>query len=183
MKPLLILILSLLFALSAMGQQPESSDSGFTNKTEAKNQFVNKLKEGKWIEYVDIGGFIADTSFFKDSSSLNYMLTIYHEGKPTGIRRLYYNTGTIWIECYYINGMGNGVTKKYDSYGRLFLETPYVNDSANGVQKRYYPNGKIFYEIPYKNNVGGVPQYYKDDGTPMPKGTYSVDENGNEIKQ
>ncbi|MGP8216565.1 MAG: hypothetical protein ACLQQ4_13440 [Bacteroidia bacterium] len=37
MKPLLILILSLAFTLTAMGQQQDYPDSGFTNKAEAKN--------------------------------------------------------------------------------------------------------------------------------------------------
>jgi hypothetical protein len=46
MKPFLILILSLSFTISAIGQQ----DSGFTNKAEAKNEMVNGMKEGKWVE-------------------------------------------------------------------------------------------------------------------------------------
>lgn len=53
MKPLLTLILSLLFTLNALGQQPEYPDSGFTNKKEAKNLMVNSKKEGKWLEYLE----------------------------------------------------------------------------------------------------------------------------------
>ncbi len=179
MKPLIILLLLLCLSLIAFGQQatPEYPDSGFTNKAEAKNQFVNKLKEGKWIDYMG-----------RDGDTDNYMLTVYLKGIPIGISRIYINsTGKIWLEKPYVNGMENGIEKMYDSFGKLVLETPYVNDSANGVQKRYYSNGKILCKTVYKNNIGTVPQYYKKDGTPRPKGyhppiTISVDANGNEIK-
>jgi len=49
MKAFTILILFFCFALAAIGQS-DYPDSGFTNKLEAKNQLVNGLKEGKWVE-------------------------------------------------------------------------------------------------------------------------------------
>ena len=58
MKKLSTLLLSLTVA-TAFAQYP--ADSGFTKKAEAKNKTENDMKEGKWIEYVDIGGFIVTT--------------------------------------------------------------------------------------------------------------------------
>ncbi len=72
MNKLLILILSLSMTITAFGQQENS----FTNKTEAKNQMVNGMKEGKWIEYDD-----SDYKLTTDENAAYYRLSIYHEGK------------------------------------------------------------------------------------------------------
>jgi|GEM_PF-5475944 hypothetical protein len=50
MKPLLIIILSFSFTISALGQKPEYSDTGFTNKAEAKNLIVNGKKERVYVQ-------------------------------------------------------------------------------------------------------------------------------------
>jgi len=56
MKPL-ILILFLCIACNNITEQ------GFTNKAEAKNEKINGLKEGKWIEYLDKqDSIISDTN-------------------------------------------------------------------------------------------------------------------------
>jgi outer membrane protein OmpA-like peptidoglycan-associated protein len=76
------------------------TDSGFTNKTEAKNKLVNGMKEGRWVEYfhhdVEYSGAATET----DKATF-YLLTFYKHGNPSGIQR------------------------KYDMGGMLMLETPY----------------------------------------------------------
>jgi hypothetical protein len=56
MKPFLIILISLLTTLTAIGQSGVADSNGFTNRNEAKNLTVNGLKEGKWIEYIDLHG-------------------------------------------------------------------------------------------------------------------------------
>src|ERR1700749_3333052 len=98
MKPLTILFL--LFSIVAFGQQPEYPDSGFTNKTEAKNLTINGLKEGKWIEYVDF----QDSVLLDQNLSPNYYrLIVYKYGKPLGISRAYFISNKLKNRMIYRN--------------------------------------------------------------------------------
>src|ERR1700722_8015952 len=103
MKPLLIILISLFTTLTAIGQQPEYPDSGFTNKAEAKNLIVNGLKEGKWIEYFGNDVITNDTT--STTNTPYYRLTVYKASRTYGIEREYFNTES----------------------NQLFDETPYVN--------------------------------------------------------
>jgi antitoxin component YwqK of YwqJK toxin-antitoxin module len=157
MKPLLILILSLSFTLTAFGQQ----DSGFTNKAEAKNLMVNGLKEGKWVEYENIyGNFSTDTSYAEC-----YRLTIYHMGKPLGIARQYYMNNKIWCETPYNNGRRNGIEKWYYSDGKALGETTYNKGEKIGIEHWYYENGILKSETPYTNDKeSGIRKTYFENG-------------------
>ena len=63
-----------------LGSSSGFAQDDFTNKTEAKNQMTNGLKEGKWLEYLnEAGDFITDTN-----KATYYQLTVYKAGKPTG---------------------------------------------------------------------------------------------------
>jgi len=159
----------LFFALTAFGQ--EYPDYGFTNKAEAKNQMVNGLKEGKWIEYMYGKEILNDTTW------PIYRLVTYKAGKPHGIVREYSKfAGEFTSETPYINGLANGVRKEYYHHHKLFSETPYTDGEKNGIKKEYYDNGKLSAEIPYKEDKkNGVEHRYYFNGKPESDIPYTND--------
>jgi len=145
------------------------SDSGFTNKAEAKNKMVKGLKEGKWIEYLSDAGDPADTSgimdFTVEASAMYYSLTIYKADVPYGVQRDFYVNGTPEATYYYMDGKLNGINKEYYRSGQLQAEYPFKDDFENGEEKEYYENGKLKTKTPYINDtINGVVEQYNTDG-------------------
>jgi antitoxin component YwqK of YwqJK toxin-antitoxin module len=160
MKPLLTILVFLFTAIAALGQQ-DYPDSGFTNKAEAKNLMVHEKKEGKWVEYFLEDGICIPT----DTSAPYYALTIYKDGKRSGILRRYYKNGKLLAETWYIDDMRNGVEKAYYESGKLEEETTFMNDLRNGVCKMYYENGNIQSATPYsENKMNGMEKEYYENG-------------------
>jgi len=159
MKTLLLTTLSLAFTFTVSGQQMTSDTNGFTNKAEAKNQMVNGLKDGKWLEYYNQTGHIVQTD--RDF----YRLTMYKAGNPIGTVREYYNSGNLYFERTYANGKLNGVAKDYYLNGKLKQETPYTDGKVNGMTKAYYKGGSKQNEIPYTmDKLNGVQKWYYESG-------------------
>jgi antitoxin component YwqK of YwqJK toxin-antitoxin module len=143
MKLFLLYISLIAIHCSLFAQQ----DSGFTNKAEAKNQMVNGLKEGKWVEFVNY-----DDSVVTDSTYIPYYrLSIYRAGKLSGKVRKYLRSGILIVEAYYIEGKLNETYKFYWMNGKLRNATPYINDVINGTVKEYYENGELQSETIYIN--------------------------------
>lgn len=162
MKYFTFLILLLFFAISAIGQI-DYPDSGFTNKTEAKNLMVNGFKEGKWVEY-----FMADgVCYPTDTNADLYNLTVYKRGERFGVLRTYYKNGKLGAETPYVNNEINGLAKEYYENGKLRSVVSFLNDKINEI-KEFYENGKLKSETVYSNGLMGLTKNY--------------DENGNEIK-
>src|SRR5271170_4230321 len=99
------------------------AQDGFTNKDEAENKLIGKLKEGKWIEYKDSLG--KPTS--KDSATF-YHLVIYTKDAAIGTGRDYYISGKLQNEDTYLNGLKNGESKWYYEDGKLFADATYKDD-------------------------------------------------------
>jgi antitoxin component YwqK of YwqJK toxin-antitoxin module len=133
MKPLFILIVSFSFVYSAHGQN--LSDSGFTNKAEAKNLMVNGKKEGKWCELIYFDSSLRDT--------IGYFLAVYKAGKPNGIQRDYNQKGTLIQMDRYVNGFRNGRCITYYDNGAIESESEYRMDTIIGASKVYDEDGKI----------------------------------------
>jgi len=132
------------------------TDSGFTNKAEAKNLTVNGLKEGKWCEYFDF--------LYNDTTYKYYRLTAYIGGKPYGIVREFSDKGELSAEMPYLDGQINGLCKEY-SDNKIIAETPYKNGKIEGVKKIYYTTGVLWEYIPYKNGKqDGVEKDYYENG-------------------
>ncbi len=160
-KALLFLCFVVLFSGSAFAQEA-LSDSGFTNKAEAKNLMVNGLKEGKWVEYFD-----AD----EEGQGINthyYILTVYKAGNKYGIEKCYDSNGILLRKYLYENGEKNGVAKGYYESGKLYWEATFKDGKINGLHKTYYSNGKLKCVKVYSNS--------------SLISTKNFDENGNEIK-
>ncbi len=151
-----LVAISLFITLTVFGQQTMPDDSGFTNKSEAKNELKDSLKEGKWIEY-----YADDKPSIKGKWANNYRLTIYRHGKPIGIVRNYFVPGDAltWIYPYNKDGQLDGLVKKYTQNGIFYSGIPYVNGKRNGTFIEYDVRG-------YDIQVLGVliKEYqYKDD--------------------
>jgi antitoxin component YwqK of YwqJK toxin-antitoxin module len=125
MKHSSILLLIILVACN------NNTDQSFTDKSEAKNQTINGLKEGKWLEYKDKHGkVLTDT----DNADY-YVLTIYKADKPYGIAHKYYKSGKLQEETPYVDGKINGVDSMYNETGVLSAISTWRNDSMNGNMK------------------------------------------------
>ena len=162
MKAFLSLIL--FFSIGFVGYaQQDYPDSGFTNKAEAKNLMVNGLKEGKWLEYVNIvfDGIEDETT---DTNAEYYYLTVYKFGNRYGIRRKYRKNRTLEVEYPDNDNKRNWVIKWYHENGKLKAEQPFTDSGLNGIEKDYYETGELEYEIPYFNNMvkGIFKGYYKN---------------------
>jgi antitoxin component YwqK of YwqJK toxin-antitoxin module len=135
-------------------------DSGFTNKTKAKNLYKDSLKDGIWIEYVDIS-FINTN----DTNAPYYKLIFYKAGKPYGNVHEYYKKGKLRIVTPYTNGVKNGTEKWYYESGQLETIVPYINDSMTGIVKTYYESGELRSERPCINfETVGVEKFYYKNG-------------------
>jgi len=170
MRPLLILILSFSLSIAAFGQQ---DSLGFTNKAEAKNQMVHGLKEGKWVEYIDIMGNPTNNS----KKEYIYTLTVYKTGKPFGVARSYYCDGDKLLRVFpYINGEVNGVAKWYYESGGLLCETLFKDGKENGLSKKYAETGELTDENMYaKGMQNGISRSYYFDGELFSEATYIND--------
>ena len=92
MKIILICIIILVSSFNSIAQHKLPDDSGFTDKSEAKNLLKDTVKEGKWLEYLYQNGEIAS-----DPRNANfYRLTIYHKGQTVRYsKRIFYGWQTI----------------------------------------------------------------------------------------
>jgi antitoxin component YwqK of YwqJK toxin-antitoxin module len=136
-------------------------DSGFTNKSEAKNLMVNGLKEGKWVEY-----FTVDNIQAKDTSNQIYFrLVVYKSGLQNGIAHEYYPTGELYSKTAYKNGQESGIVKYFYKSGKLEQETHFSNGKENGINKVFYENGKVRSITIYTNGVEGKTTNYFENGS------------------
>lgn len=183
-------LFSILFTLlSLLVVSQNVTDSGFTDKSEAKNQSVNGKKNGKWFEYIDMNGEIINLKNAIDLESLGekaigYRLTIYANGIPIGIIRDYHLDGTLGAVTPITDGKINGVKITYFTDGFIAEECPYSAGKKNGVDKKYndtgtgilfngnkrtyikHPTVVLISEYPYTDGkVNGVARTYYDSGT------------------
>jgi len=180
MKLVALIVLLLSLTITGFAQ----SDSGFTNHTEAKNEY-NKaeiqnhkwIKEGKWVEITNANQDIA-------GDEIEHYLTIYKAGVPVGVIRGYYKDWQLASETApYINGKKSGTSKWYYRNGKVYLECPMVDGKRNGVKKAYYKSGILQFEGAYVNGKReGVQKLYTESGKLVSEISFKNDQkNGEEI--
>src|ERR1700722_10633466 len=154
MKASFFLILSCIILIACEQQQ-----SSFTNKAEAKNETVNGLKEGKWVEYYD-----SLTIITQDTNAPSYELSIYKNGKKCGLAHRY-TSGKLTSEAIFTNDTINGIVKDYYANGKVSDEIPVINGKEIGVRKEYYESGKLRKEAVFTNNkMNGLLKCYYESG-------------------
>ncbi len=143
-------------------------DSCFTNKEDARNSYMNGLKDGKWIEY-------ADVNFNKvtDTNAPYYILTVYSAGKPCNISRRYFKDGKLRDVFRFKNGLPNGIKTSFYESGKIKDEIPFTDGKINGVARTYYENGHLKGETVYLFGVeNGTARNYYENGTLQGKATF-----------
>lgn len=165
---------------------PNKVQGGFTNKVEAKNETINGLKQGKWLEYLKMSSNYQLISTFEDSATY-YRLVNYKDDNFEGIERfyevngkllsevefvngkanikIYYDNGILRNETPLTNGQANGVVRTFHENGQLSSEKIFTNGLANGISKTYYKNGKISFENTLLNNkLNGTSKFFNEQG-------------------
>ena len=143
------IILFILLSLTTIGM---FAQGGFINKDEAQNKLIEKLKDGKWIEYKDTA--------WKNTNQENakyYRLVIYEKGLPVGIGRDYFLDGQLQNEFHYENGLRNGESKWYNKEGKITTIAYYKDDKKEGKEIKYYPDGTVQTKMDFiKGKKSGV---------------------------
>jgi len=164
MKKIGVILCCLLLTCAGLTAQ-NLPDSGFTDKSEAKNLTVNGLKEGKWIEYpyftrpvhLKVPNYVDHpVKKYPDRPPINdgsYSLTIYHNGIPIGTVRGYFTNGILREVSYYSNGLLNGAHKVFYSNGNLCFVGNYINGKLNGEYRNYYMNCILSSTTTYKDDT------------------------------
>ena len=137
----------------------EKLEDGFTSKYEAKNEMVNNLKEGKWIEYKD-----SSWNAVSADSAVYYSLNVYKSGVKFGIQRDYNLEGNIQSEfSFSANGKRNGIAKWFYESGKLQKELPYNDDKENGESMVCYESGEVKEKVTYADGLetGMLTSFYE----------------------
>jgi antitoxin component YwqK of YwqJK toxin-antitoxin module len=187
MKIIVSLAVTLSFTMAAFGQTDsthvhDSLSKGFTNKAEAKNQQVNGLNDGKWVEYYEIKKGV-ETPVKGLHSADFYRLTVYRGGKPFGKVRTYFKSGELEGENMYVNGRPNGVAKVYYKSGQVAVETPYTDGKINGVRKMYTASGQLMVADTVLNGKEhGIIKLYYAGGNIKTECPFTNDKSNNQEK-
>jgi antitoxin component YwqK of YwqJK toxin-antitoxin module len=165
MKAFVTAILFFSLTLAAFGQSvidsgrphqytlEEQTDSGFTNKTEASNQLIDGVKEGKWVEYYKIVN--GDEVIVTSKHAPLYRLTIYKDNKPHGLVREYSRKGKLWSKIYYVRDKLNKI--EYFANGTMNLKDSIMDSDEHGIIKTYFKDGHLGMQFPFKiQSAGGT---------------------------
>jgi antitoxin component YwqK of YwqJK toxin-antitoxin module len=143
-------------------------DTLFINKADAKNEYVNGLKEGNWIEYLD-----NSYNLVNDTASPFYVLTVYNHGNPFAISRRYYKNGKLKDVFHFKNGVPNGARISYYESGKLKEMVPFVSGRIDGIARLYYENGKTKGETTYTQGIeNGISKTYYPNGALQGSATF-----------
>lgn len=194
----------MLFTIISFAQTASTLQNGFTNKDEAKNQLVNGLKNGKWIEYRDANfnyiSSIENAAYYnlniykaglKINKSWGYYISgelfsesTFINGKINGVSKNYYKNGVLKVETSFVNGMANGTNTEYYESGKLLRISNFVNDKENGTTKTYYENGTLKAEKTWINGVkNGLNKEYYQNGQISIEKTYDNDQLNGIVKE
>lgn len=99
----------------------------FGNKYEVSNIFNWKLFNG----YIEI--------YYNKRHALKGR-SHYKNGKLNGIRKMWYENGTLKYEIPFVNGKVNGVLKKYDINGELYTKINHVDGYMDGKSYIWHKN-------------------------------------------
>ena len=91
---------------------------------------LNKLNEGIW-------------TYFHSASKDIKMIENYHNGKLSGVKKVFYKKNILAEESRYINDVKNGLSKIYTDKGIIMEEAYFKNGIYEGLAIFREPSGKI----------------------------------------
>jgi antitoxin component YwqK of YwqJK toxin-antitoxin module len=169
--------LTIFFTLSLLiGQLTYSQSDTVFNQVDK-----NGLKQGYWKKSFP-NGKLMYKGFFKDGKPAGEMKRYYESGELKAVMqynendqkvfaKIFYDTGEIASEGFYVNEKKDSIWKYYSYYtNTLTASETYKMGVKNGAEKHYYENQKVSEEIQWKNGVkeGEWNQYF-DNGKPKLK--------------
>lgn len=94
-------------------------------------------------------------------------------GCPHGIRKKYYEDGTLKTEEPMYLGFSHGIRRSYYKNGKLHEEMPMFYGMRHGIARQYYPNGKLACVYTFYNGVSdGYAAYFHPNGALRASGEY-----------
>lgn len=112
--------------------------------------YNNTIYDGKFIDYYYSGKKQGEGTL--------------KNGKVDGIRKMYFQNGTLSNELHYSNSIPNGLDKAYYEDGSLKQKGEFVNGKEEGIWESYFPNGQVKLQNNYKNGevYGTAIKYYSN---------------------
>ena len=119
------------------------------SKKLSEGKEVNRLREGEW-------------KFYYPGKNTIMSVELYSKGKLTGVRKVFFPSGSLAEEAQYKNGLRNGYYKKYTEKGILLEESVYKNREMHGPASFYNGSGELESKGQYSNNIKtGVWKFYE----------------------
>ncbi len=101
------------------------------------------------------------------------LLENYREGKLNGVRKVFYESGSIQEEANYFEGLREGKSSWFDEKGVLIATYNYKLGLFDGVQQTYFPDGQLKSKRTYlANKLEGAAVDYYANGQVKEEGTY-----------
>jgi hypothetical protein len=83
-----------------------------------------------------------------------------------GAKRLYYPSGALKAESYYLNGLLHGPSHWYTEEKVLLAESTFIDGKQEGEALWYYPSGALYSRQNFSNGLlDGEQTYYYEDGS------------------
>ncbi len=108
-----------------------------------------------------------------DSTGLLMEKGILDQGKPHGVRELFYPDGTVKVRERYKQGQLDDLYEYFFPNGQIELKGYYVNGAMYGQWRKYTKDGALFEKVNMVNNeeLGPFTEYYPN-GKIQAEGTY-----------
>lgn len=118
----------------------------------------NKVSEGREVNHLPEG----EWKYYHHNSKSIMSTERYMDGKLTGIRKVFYDKGTVAEEANYVNGLKDGPYKKFTEKGTVLEEITYKNDNYHGIATYRDGDNNIVSQGQYKNGLKvGVWKFYE----------------------
>ena len=119
------------------------------NNKVSEGNVINKLYEGQW-------------KYYHQASDKIMTIENYKKGKLEGLRSVYYLSGKIAEEAFYVANFKDGNYKKYSENGIVLEESVYKNNEYNGFAIFKDPDGTVVSKGQFKNGKKtGIWQFFE----------------------
>ena len=150
------------------------------------NEIITKYAGSNYSVEINTAKKQKDEGYDENSITAYTVTVIKKSGvydDDNGLKKTYYNDGTIEKEFYLKDGKLNGVGKAYYSNGQLSVYSNFINGKKQGTSKEYDEEGNTTAEYNYINDeISGPYKIYKDGKLKMTGSTLNGEKNGKFIE-
>ena len=117
----------------------------------SEGHMIDKSFVGKWVYYHNKTKAVMTVEFYNDRGNLE------------GERLVYYPSGQMAEQSFYVNGKLEGSSKVFSGKGILIKDFIYHEGMLNGMSKYYNGDGQLLAEGVYRNDKKhGIWKYYEN---------------------